>query len=63
MVNPNINQSYYEKTYTTFSGADITATIGNYIIGELQSITYSVTREKSPVFTMGDPNPRSFSRG
>lgn len=59
----NINQSTYTKTYSTFSGSDITASIGNYIIGELQSITYSVTREKGPVFTMGNPNPRSFSRG
>ena len=63
METPNINQSYYEKTYSSFSGADITASIGNYLIGELQSITYSVTREKAPVFTMGNPNPRSFSRG
>jgi len=63
MATPNINQSHYTKTYSSFSGADITASIGNYIIGELQSITYSVTREKAPVFTLGNPNPRSFSRG
>ena len=55
--------SEYTKTYTSFSGADITASIGNKIIGELQSITYSVTREKAPIFTMGNPNPRAFSRG
>lgn len=55
--------SEYTKTYTSFSGADITASIGNRIIGELQSITYSVTREKAPIFTMGNPNPRAFSRG
>lgn len=59
----SINQSTYTKTYSSFSGADITASIGNYLIGELQSITYSVTREKAPIFTMGNPNPRSFSRG
>ena len=64
MANPiNVNQSHYTKTYSSFSGADITASIGNYLIGELQSITYSVTREKAPVFTMGNPNPRSYSRG
>lgn len=60
---PNINQSTYTKTYSSFSGADITASIGSYLIGELQSITFSVTREKAPIFTMGNPNPRSFSRG
>ena len=53
----------YTKTYTSYSGADIKATFGNLVIGELQSITYSVTREKAPIFTLGDPNPRSFSRG
>lgn len=55
--------SDYAQTYTSFSGADIIATIGSVTIGELQSISYSVTREKAPIYTMGNPNPRSFSRG
>lgn len=59
----NFSGSSYTRTYTSFSGSDITATIGNVVIGELQSIAYSVTREKAPIYTMGDPNPRSFSRG
>src|SRR4051812_49290018 len=53
----------YTKTYTTFSGADIVATFNGTVIGTLAGITWSVTREKAPVFTMGSPNPRSFSRG
>ncbi len=53
----------YTKTYTTFSGADIVATFNGTPIGSLAGITWSVTREKAPVFTMGSPNPRSFSRG
>lgn len=56
-------QSEYTKTFTSFSGADIVATFGGKIIGELQAITYSVTREKAPIYTMGNANPRSFSRG
>jgi hypothetical protein len=56
-------ESQYTKTFTAFSGADIVAVIGNTVIGELQAITYSVTREKAPVYVMGDPNPKSFSRG
>lgn len=56
-------QSQYQQTFTSFSGADIVATFNGKIIGELQAITYSVTREKAPIYTMGDPNPRSFSRG
>ena len=59
----NFATTEYSETFNSFSGADIKATFGNRIIGELASITYSVTREKAPIFTMGDPNPRSFSRG
>lgn len=58
-----MTQSTYTKTYTSFSGADIVATFNGKIIGELQAITYSVTREKAPIYTMGSANPRSFSRG
>lgn len=53
----------YGNTYTTFSGADIVATIGGVTIGALSALTWSVTREKAPIFTLGSPNPRSFSRG
>ncbi|BCT30275.1 MULTISPECIES: hypothetical protein [Bacillus subtilis group] len=55
--------SRYEKSFTSFSGADIVCTFGGEVIGELQAITYSVTREKGPIYVMGDPNPKSFSRG
>lgn len=53
----------YTKTYTTFSGADIVCTFNGTVVGALAGLTWSVTREKAPVFTMGSPNPRSFSRG
>lgn len=53
----------YTRTYTTFSGADIVATFNGTVVGTLAGLTWSVTREKAPVFTMGSPNPRSFSRG
>jgi hypothetical protein len=53
----------YTKTYTSFSGADIVATFNNVVIGELQAISYTVNREKAPIYTMGSPDPRSFSRG
>lgn len=60
-VNSSVNK--YLNTYTTFSGADIVATFGGVEIGALSGITFSVTREKAPIYTMGSPNPRSFSRG
>lgn len=53
----------YTKTYSTFSGCDIVATFNGKVVGELQAITYSISREKAPVYTMGSANPRSFSRG
>lgn len=55
--------SRYENSFNTYSGADIVCTFAGQVIGELQAITYSVTREKGPVYVMGDPNPKSFSRG
>lgn len=53
----------YTATYTSFSGCDIVCTFGNVVIGELQAISVSVQREKSPIYTMGSAEPRSFSRG
>jgi len=43
----------YTRTYTTFSGADIVATFNGTVVGTLAGITWSVSREKAPVFTMG----------
>lgn len=53
----------YTKTYTAFSGCDIVPAFNGKVIGELQAISYSVSREKAPVYTMGSAEPRSFSRG
>lgn len=30
---------------------------------ELQGISYNITREIAPIYTCGDADPRSFSRG
>jgi hypothetical protein len=59
----NTIRSEYNASYTSFSGADIVATFAGIVIGELQAISYSVTREKAPIYTMGSADPRSFSRG
>lgn len=53
----------FDKTENGFSGIDMIVTFDGLWIGELQGISYSVTREKAPTFTMGSPNPRAFSRG
>ena len=53
----------YERSFTSFGGTDIVPVFNNKVIGECQALTYSVRREKAPVYTFGSANPRSFSRG
>lgn len=57
------NLEEYSRTFSSFSGADIVASFNGRTIGELQAISYSVAREVAPVYTMGSPDARSFSRG
>jgi len=56
-------QSQFAKSYNSFSGVDIKGVFANQVVAELQAISYSVTREKAPLYTMGAADPRSFSRG
>lgn len=57
MASMNIN------TLTAFSGADLIVSFANQVIGELQKISWSIEREKKPVYTLGSPDARSFSSG
>lgn len=56
-------------TYDTYSGTDIVATIlvpfeeEPLVLGELQTISYSIHRENTPVRTLGNVNPRGFVKG
>lgn len=53
----------YTRTYNSFSGCDIQATFAGIRIGELQGVSFTVMREKGPIYTMGNPDARGFSRG
>lgn len=53
----------FEGSYTSFAGVDVRAVMGSTVIAELQAISYSVTREKAPNYTMGQVDPRGISRG
>jgi hypothetical protein len=53
----------FSRTYNSFSGVDMHVTFGPKLVGELQGISFTVQREKAPMYTMGSPDPRSFSRG
>jgi hypothetical protein len=55
--------SYAQRAYTTFSGVDIEAHFHNVKIGTLQAISYSITREIAPVYTLGYTDIRSISKG
>jgi hypothetical protein len=53
----------FARTYNSMSGVDIKAVFHNHAVVPLQAISYAVQREKAPVYTMGHPDPRAFSRG
>ena len=55
-------QSEIARSYNSFSGSDIRAQIGPFPFAEIQAISYAVSREKAPVYTMGSADPRSYSR-
>ncbi len=50
-------------TFNSFSGVDITPIFQGKPIGAIQAVSYSINREKAPVYTMGKADPRSFARG
>lgn len=53
----------YSRSYNSFSGCDIHATFAGKRIGEVQGISFTVMREKAPLYTMGNPDCRGYSRG
>ena len=55
--------SSFTRGYNSFSGVDIKAVIGAHAIGTLQGISYQVSREKAPIYTLGSADPRAFARG
>lgn len=57
------NTSTFTKAYTSFSGADISIYIAGERQYQAQSIAYSITREKAPIYVLGSADPVAFSRG
>lgn len=54
--------SFGKRTYNSFSGVDMVVTFGGKILGELQGISFTIQREKAPIYSMGEADPRSYSR-
>lgn len=64
----NYRPIYDKGMYTSYGGSDIVASITfpgykPFVFGELQTISYSVHREKFPVRTLGRINPKGFTMG
>lgn len=61
-------QTSYQKTLTSFSGADIMATVTPVggrplVFGEIQTLSYSIYRPTTPVYALGRINPKGIVRG
>lgn len=59
----NLLTNPYVEFFNSMSGSDITAIFGNVEVVNLQGISVSVNREIHPIYVMGHPDPRSFTRG
>lgn len=53
----------YLASLNTFSGADLVVNFHDKVIGEIQQISWSISRAKAPIYSLGSADPRSFSRG
>lgn len=59
-------ETKYNQTFTSYSGCDIVASIKfgenspPLVLGELQTVSYSIHREVSPIRTIGRINPIGF---
>ena len=57
------NKQGFREAYSSLSGIDIKAVIGGVAFANLQAISFSITREKAPWYSMGSPSPRGYARG
>lgn len=62
------NHVALQKTYTSFAGTDIVASIRTVggkpiVFGEIQTISYSIYRPMTPVYALGSINPKGVTRG
>lgn len=52
-----------EVPYSAYSGANMTAMVGNRKLGSLQAISCSISRELMALYAAGDTNPKTFVKG
>jgi hypothetical protein len=56
------DQADFQKTFTVHTGTDIHAVFNDMPISTVQGISYSVTRQKAPIYTMGSADLRAIAR-
>ena len=58
----NSSNVFGQQTYSVFTGTDIYTMFKDMIISNMQGLSYSVTRQKAPIYTMGSPDLRAIAR-
>lgn len=53
----------FTQSYNSSSGCDIIATINGIVLGNLNGISFSTTREKAPIYVLGSVDAVAFGRG
>jgi len=51
------------STFASIGGCDIVVLMNGELVGEIQAISVSISREKAPIHVMGRPDALGFSRG
>lgn len=62
MAGPTPENTTYAQTFTVHTGTDIYAVFNDLVVTTSQGISYSITRQKAPVYTLGSVDPRSVAR-
>ena len=62
-IGPNSLSDTFTQTYNAHAGTDILATINGIVLGNLNGISFSTTREKAPIYVLGSTDAVAFGRG
>ena len=57
-----MENSAYTKTYSVATGTDMFVMFNDYAVSTIQGISYSITRQKAPIYAMGKTDPISIAR-
>jgi len=62
-IGPNSLSDTFTQTYNSHGGTDIVATFNGVLVGNLNGVSYSTTREKAPIYVLGSVDCVAFGRG